>query len=133
MTLTCPIRRQQTARSSLRSASIHAWSDPDYRVAIWVRAVEAISVKPSGSLFMNVCLEDKADLTADTLAERLTANGWPTKILDQRGTARNAIVLGGNVKGLRRPRLRHVPQTEVARIRRELGGMRFRRRRARKD
>lgn len=90
-------------------------------------------VKPSGSLFMNVCLEDKADLTADTLAERLTANGWPTKILDQRGTARNAIVLGGNVKGLRRPRLRHVPQTEVARIRRELGGMRFRRRRARKD
>ncbi len=88
-------------------------------------------LKPRGCLFMNVCLNDKADLTADNLAGRFTATGWTTKILDQRGTARNAIVAAGNVKGLRKPRLVHVPQTEVARIRRELGGMRFRRRRAR--
>ena len=87
-------------------------------------------VKATGSLFMNVCLNDEADLTADTLAARLTAHGWKTRLLDQRGTARNAIVMGGNVKALRRPRLLNVPQTEVARIKRELSGMRFRRRRA---
>jgi len=84
-------------------------------------------LKRSGSLFMNVCLDDKADLTADTLAQRFKANGLEIRLLDQRGTARNAIVVGGNVKGLRKPRLRHQPQTEVSRIKRELTGMRFRR------
>ncbi len=87
-------------------------------------------LKSSGTLFMNVCLDDKADFTADNLTSRFYTHGWATRLLDQRGSARNAIVVAGNVQGLRRPRLLHIPQTEVARIKRELGGMRFRRRRA---
>ena len=88
---------------------------------------------PDGTLFVNVCLDDKADLTADTLARRLSINGWMTRLLDQRGSARNAIVVGGNVKGLAQPKLLHVPDTQAARIKTELRGMRFRRRRAAKS
>ncbi len=84
-------------------------------------------LKRSGKLFMNVCINDKADLTAAALALRLKNNGWAARLLDQRGTARNAIVLGGNVKGIKKPRLRDQPQTEVSRIKRELNGMHFRR------
>jgi len=87
-------------------------------------------LKRTGSLFMNVCINDKADPVADALAHRLKRNDWTVRLLDQRGTARNAIVLGGNVKGHKKPRLRHQPQTEVSRIKRELNGMRFRRLRA---
>jgi SAM-dependent methyltransferase len=83
-------------------------------------------LKLTGGLFMNVCINDKADLIADTIAHRLKHSGWTVRLLDQRGTARNAIVLGGDVKGIKKPRLRHVPQTEASRIKRELSGMRFR-------
>jgi len=89
-------------------------------------------LRADGTLFMNVCLDDKKDMVADTLAARFRALGWPAKLLDQRGTARNAVVLAGYVKGLRRPGLLSPPHIEVARIKRELGGMRFRAVRVRK-
>lgn len=83
-------------------------------------------LRPSGSLFMNVCLENKLDLTADRLAFRLKGHGWQVRLHDQRGTARNAIVAAGNVKGLRKPSLLLVPQAEAARLRTELRGAKFR-------
>ncbi len=81
----------------------------------------------NGRMLMNVCVDTKADPTADDVALRLKQHDWSVRILDQRGTARNAIVLAGNVKDLRRPTLHHVPQIEVGRVRRELTGMHFRR------
>lgn len=83
-------------------------------------------LRPSGGLFMNVCLEDKSDLTADQLAYRLKDHGWQVRLHDQRGTARNAVVAAGNVKGLRKPSLLITPQAEAARLRRELRGAKFR-------
>jgi hypothetical protein len=60
------------------------------------------------------------------LAHRLKDSGWPVKLHDQRGTARNAVIAAGNVKGLRKPRLLLTPQSEAARIRRELKHAKFR-------
>lgn len=81
----------------------------------------------AGSAFINVCLESKADLTADRLALGFKEHGWPVRLHDQRGTARNAVIAAGNVKGLRKPRLLVPPQAEAARIRRELKNAKFRR------
>jgi hypothetical protein len=53
------------------------------------------------------------------------------RLLDQRGESeRNAIVLAGAVADFRSPRLLVTPQAEVDRLRKELRGMGFRRRRA---
>jgi hypothetical protein len=66
-------------------------------------------------------------MLADDFARRLKTNGWRVRLLDQRGTARNAVVAAGDVKKLKRPKLTHVPLTDVPRIKKELHGMRFRR------
>ncbi len=81
----------------------------------------------TGLLLMNVCLNDRKDRTADRLALRFKAGGWTARVYDQRGGPRNAIVLAGDVKGLRAARLIYPPAIERARVRRELKGMRFRR------
>ena len=83
-------------------------------------------LRPTGALLMNVCLNDKRDLTADGIALRLQSHGWSVRVLDQRGTARNAIVLAGAVKGIRKPRFLAPPEIERARIRCELAGTHFR-------
>ncbi len=84
-----------------------------------------------GRMYINVCLSTKADLRADKLATRLMENGWlqnggAVRLLDQRGPARNCLVLAGKVKGQRRPPLHHLPATDRARLKREFYGMRFR-------
>jgi spermidine synthase len=84
-------------------------------------------LRPSGAMLVNVCLNDKDDSVADDFARRLRTNGWSVRLLDQRGTARNAVIAAGHVKKLKRPKLVEVPLAEVGRIRRELHGMRFRR------
>ena len=83
-------------------------------------------LKPKGALFINVCLFRRADPTADCFAARLKDHGWPVRLLDQRGAARNGVILAGNVKGLRVPKLLLPPDAERARVRRELKGSRFR-------
>lgn len=75
---------------------------------------------------MNVCLNDRRDLTADDLAAQFKDNGWKVRLFDQRGGPRNAIVLAGEVKTLRAPKLLYPPAIERPRVRRELKGMRFR-------
>lgn len=83
-------------------------------------------LKPKGALFINVCLFRRNDLTADRLALRLKDHGWSVRLFDQRGSARNGVILAGNVKGLRAPHLLMPPEAERARVRRELKGSRFR-------
>jgi spermidine synthase len=83
-------------------------------------------LRAEGTLYINVCLEDKADLTADRLAHRFKDHGWMVRLHDQRGTARNAVIAAGNVKGLRKPHLLTAPLVEAGRIRRELRGAKFR-------
>ena len=83
-------------------------------------------LKAEGAMFVNVCLNDRADLTADRFAERLRVHGWQVRLLDQRGGPRNAVVMAGNVKGLQRPKLIHLPRVDVARIKREWRGLHFR-------
>ena len=63
-------------------------------------------VSTAGALFMNVCLDDRADRTADKLAARFQRNGWNIRLIDTpRIPARNAVVLGGKVNALRAPKL----------------------------
>ena len=86
-----------------------------------------------GRMYINVCLSTKAELQADKLATRLMENSWlenggAVRLLDQRGPARNCLILAGHVKGQRRPRLYHLPATERARLKREFYGMHFRKR-----
>jgi 2-polyprenyl-3-methyl-5-hydroxy-6-metoxy-1,4-benzoquinol methylase len=90
-------------------------------------------VRSDGTLFMNVCLDDKKDMAADKIAARFKMHGVRARLLDQSGSARNAIVLAGQAKGLKKPELLCVPQTEAPRIKRELGRMRFRASRVKKS
>ncbi len=84
-------------------------------------------LRRDGTLYVNVCLDNRADRPADKIGRHLTENGWPVRLLDQSGGARNAVVAAGNVKKLRPPVLIHPPEVEVPRIKIELRHMRFRR------
>lgn len=83
-------------------------------------------LRKSGALFVNVCLDGYKDRAADAMASLLRRHDWRVRLIDQRGPQRNAIVMAGNVRGLRRPRLHVVPLHDSVRIARELKGMRFR-------
>jgi predicted O-methyltransferase YrrM len=84
-------------------------------------------LKRSGAVLVNVCLDGRADRTADALALKLKQHGWRTRLLDEPGPQRNAIVMAGNVRGLKRPKLIIAPQLRVGDIKRTLKVMRFRR------
>ncbi|MDX2224460.1 MAG: methyltransferase domain-containing protein [Rhodospirillaceae bacterium] len=79
-----------------------------------------------GALFFNVCLDTTRDRTADRIAGLFRAEGWRTRLLDEGGGARNAIVAAGNVARLRPPTLTLPPAIEAERIARGLRGWRFR-------
>ncbi|TAK99629.1 MAG: methyltransferase domain-containing protein [Rhodospirillaceae bacterium] len=84
-------------------------------------------VRPGGAMFVNVCLDDRADMTALKLAGRLKDNRWTVRLLDRpRLPARNAIIMAGDVGHLIEPRMTEIPETEARRIRSELGALRFR-------
>ncbi len=84
-------------------------------------------LRENGLVLMNVCLGKKSDLTADKLAAGFKKAGLRVRLLDSPGAERNAVVLAGNVTGLRVPRLLVEPTVEARRISSELGEMRFRR------
>ena len=81
----------------------------------------------NGAVFVNVCLDGLRDTTADDLALRMASHGWRTRLLDEPGPMRNAIVLAGAVKHIRRPRLLMTPERQAKRISRALKAMHFRR------
>jgi predicted O-methyltransferase YrrM len=84
-------------------------------------------LRRNGVALVNVCLERKSDATADRIATGFNALGWPVRILDSPGGERNAIVMAGKVRGLRRPGLLIPPLGDAAQTRKELKAMRFRR------
>jgi len=81
----------------------------------------------TGFMLMNVCLAKRADDTADRLAVGFKKAGLSVRVLDAPGPERNAVVLAGNVRKLRTPRLEMAPATGVDEIVEELSEMHFRR------
>ncbi len=95
-------------------------------------------LRPSGTLYMNVCLDGRKDQTADILALTFQRNQWHVRLIDQAGPFRNAIVLANKVRGnvaprkkpvvqkLKQPILLLPPAIDSKRIAYELRMMRFR-------
>jgi spermidine synthase len=84
-------------------------------------------LNPSGSVFVNVHVEDDRDDAADRMAREM-AKVWPdVRILDRiGGTNRNAIVMAGGVLGLQKPMLEMRPAIDAREIVTELEAMQFR-------
>jgi 2-polyprenyl-3-methyl-5-hydroxy-6-metoxy-1,4-benzoquinol methylase len=80
-----------------------------------------------GVVMVNVCLDGRADRTADALALKLKKHSFAVRLLDEPGPQRNAVVLAGHVRALLRPKLLMTPQLRAAAIKRALAAMRFRR------
>ena len=86
-------------------------------------------LRKDGIALVNVCLERKSDRTADAIGAGFKERGWPVRLLDSPGGERNAIVLAGEVRKLRRPKLLIPPQAGAKITGEELHAMRFRHRR----
>jgi spermidine synthase len=84
-------------------------------------------LRRNGLVMANVCLHRKSDPTADKIAAGFKERGLSVRLLDSPGAERNAIVLAGKVKNLRRPSLLLVPATRAKQTGKELIAMRFRR------
>src|SRR5439155_189237 len=82
-------------------------------------------LRKDGLALVNVCLERKSDPTADRIAAGFKERSWPVRLLDSPGGERNAIVLAGKVRNLRRPRLLILPQAGAKQTGKELRAMRF--------
>lgn len=83
-------------------------------------------VKSRGLMLVNVCLHDRKDRLADEIARGFIARDWAVKMLDEPGGARNAIVVAGHVKGLRKPGVSAPPEVGAARLRKGVKAMAFR-------
>jgi spermidine synthase len=84
-------------------------------------------LKPDGAIFANVHVKDDRDDAADRMAARMTAVSRLVRILDAPGRKyRNAIVMAGNVKGLKKPSLVMAPEIESGKLANALDSMRFR-------
>jgi len=84
-------------------------------------------LNPSGSVFVNVHVENDLDHASDRMAMEM-AHVWPdVRILDREGsTHRNAIVMAGGVVGLQKPTLQMRPAMDAGEIVAELDAMQFR-------
>ncbi|PYJ09341.1 MAG: hypothetical protein DMF06_10305 [Verrucomicrobia bacterium] len=87
-------------------------------------------LRKEGIALVNVCLDRKSDPTADRIAAGFKEKNWPVRLLDSPGGERNAIVLAGEVRHLRRPKLLIPPQAGAKVTGGELRAMHFRRRRS---
>jgi spermidine synthase len=102
---------------------------PDHmRGAAFFKAVGRC-LRKDGMALANVCLHRRSDPTADRIAAGFKEIRWPVRLLDSPGAERNAIVLAGNVRNLRRPELLLRPRASAKQTVKELRAMRFRRRR----
>jgi predicted membrane-bound spermidine synthase len=87
-------------------------------------------LKPRGTILVNAVVAHDLDRIADMLAAGMAEAGLPTGILDIAGARdRNAIVLGGQVDPLERPRLLVATDAMGAELAAELDAMKFRDRR----
>jgi spermidine synthase len=84
-------------------------------------------LRKGGAVFVNIHLKSDTDKTADRVASQMAANFADVRILDRPGKKyRNAIVMAGAVRGLKRPSLLMRPSIESAKLERTLASMQFR-------
>lgn len=104
-----------------------AGSIPDHLKSSAFFSLVRPRLKPRGCVLVNVHIENDLDFAADRMAEQM-AKVWPdVRILDREGsTHRNAIVMAGDVQGLRRPMLTMRPAMDCNEIAGELEAMAFR-------
>jgi spermidine synthase len=85
---------------------------------------------PAGCVLLNVFLQHGADLSVDVIAGRMADAGFHVRVLmSPCPSERNAIVMGGDVAGLRPPTLVMKPDVREEEIAAELKRMHFRGRR----
>jgi len=84
-------------------------------------------LRKGGTVFANIHLKNDADKTADRVAAQMAAAFRDVRVLDRPGKRfRNATVMAGAVRGLRRPCLLMRPSIESATLERTLAAMKFR-------
>lgn len=84
-------------------------------------------LRKGGAIFVNIHLVTDKDKTADRVASQMAANFSEVRILDRPGKKyRNAIVMTGAVRTLKRPSLLMRPSIESASLDRTLAAMQFR-------
>jgi len=82
---------------------------------------------PNGVVLFNVHVAHDLDPGADVVGAAMTLAGLPVRILDAPCVPnRNAIVLGGRVAGMERPRLMMAPEFSAGQIAEELDRLNFR-------
>jgi spermidine synthase len=100
---------------------------PDHLTSSTFFALVRPRLTASGSIFVNVHVENDLDDSPDQVAAAM-ASAWPdVRILDREGhDHRNAIVMAGDVSELERPALKIRPAIEPGEIIAELDAMQFR-------
>jgi len=84
-------------------------------------------LRKGGAVFANIHLKNDADTSADRVAVQMRAAFSNVRILDRPGKRfRNAIIMAGAVRGLKRPRLLMMPAIESAKLARTLASMQLR-------
>jgi len=84
-------------------------------------------LRKSGAVFANIHLANDADQSADRVAAQMAASFSDVRILDRPGKKyRNAIVMTGAVRTLKRPPLLIRPTIESTKLERTLAQMQFR-------
>jgi spermidine synthase len=87
-------------------------------------------LRKGGAVFANIHMLRDSDTAADRVAARMGATFKDVRILDRAVTKqRNAIVMAGAVRNLKKPALTMAPRIESAKIARVLDAMQFRPRR----
>ena len=84
-------------------------------------------LKPKGVFFANVHIAHDRDFAADKMAAEMASAWRSVRILDRKGRRhRNAILMAGNVRTLRKPALSQRPATDLHYVANALRDMRFR-------
>ncbi|HEY4266311.1 MAG TPA: methyltransferase domain-containing protein [Micropepsaceae bacterium] len=84
-------------------------------------------LRKNGAVFANIHVLDDSDGAADRAAAHMAAAFSDVRILDRRrAKPRNAIVMAGAVRGLKKPALLMPPAIETGKITRVLDAMQFR-------
>jgi protein-L-isoaspartate O-methyltransferase len=124
------LRFMQTTRARFDVVLVDAFIGekipPQFTGDDFARAAQRV-LRPGGVVMVNVCLDGRADRAADRLARLLKDHRLPVRLLDEPGPQRNAVVLAGAVRGLKRPRMHMPPTHRRPYIMYALKAMRFRR------
>ena len=100
---------------------------PDHLTSSAFFALVRPRLTPSGSLFVNVHVENDVDDAPDQVARAIASTWASVRILDREGHHhRNAIVMAGAVSELEKPTLQMRPAIEAGEIIAELDAMQFR-------